>query len=77
MGFDLATGKMTWQATSKAGVQNRFSLDTRFAYSADGKALAVAAGSDEVGLRSTANGKLVAMANLPKGNNDPLCHVWI
>ena len=70
VGFDLATGKVTWQTTGKPNPQNQLPAESRFTFSADGKAVAVATGSEQVAVRNPANGKLVAMAQMPKTNND-------
>jgi WD40 repeat protein len=64
VGFDLTTGKVTWRAKDNQAGPAR---ERRFAFSADGKRLAVADGADQVSLRDTANGKLMAAAKLPAG----------
>jgi len=52
IGFDLATGKMNWRTTSKG-------LEMTFAFSADGKRVAIALGPNKVELRDSATGKLI------------------
>src|SRR5206468_6790884 len=49
VGFDLATNKINWRATAKAPQ----GIKVRFAYSADGKRVAVAIGPNRVELRAT------------------------
>jgi WD40 repeat protein len=55
-GYNLATGKITWRTLNNAPQQ----MQSRFAYSADGKRLAVALGLDRVELRDPVTGKLSA-----------------
>ncbi len=54
MGYQLDTGKKYWQSSGK-GAQHE---QSRFAFSADGKRLAIACGQDKIELRDAVTGKL-------------------
>jgi WD40 repeat protein len=68
MGFDLATGQITWRTSSKADDAD---AERRFAFSADGKLLAVAEGPRKISVRNTSNGKLVSTAAIGPRKVDP------
>jgi WD40 repeat protein len=56
IGFDLASRAMTWRTEGKYPVGQ----PTYFAFSADGKRVAIALGPDSIEVRNATNGKLVA-----------------
>ena len=65
-GFDLATGKVTWETTGKDSNRNSLGFDARIAYTADGRRVAVADSSEQVTIRDPAKGRFIATAQFPK-----------
>ncbi len=57
MGFDLERGKVTWRAT---GQYTYYDQRSQFAFSGDGRRVAIAMGPDRVEVRDTRTGKLVS-----------------